>query len=68
MCNALILSQYNTRVEARYAPISHKIYVSQASSTVVEAIDLYSTFVLDLATVGCFFALQEIRLLPRNVQ
>jgi len=29
--------------------------------------DLYSASVLDLDTVACFLALQEIRLAPRNI-
>ena len=37
----------------------------QINSDVALAIALYSASVLDLATVACFFELQEIRLLPR---
>jgi hypothetical protein len=31
------------------------------------AIDLYSASVLDLETIGCFFALHAIRLGPKNI-
>ena len=37
-------------------------------SAVVEAMARYSTSALDRATVGCFFVLQGIHVLPRNVQ
>ena len=37
------------------------------SSAVVEAMARYSASALDRATVGCFLALQEIHVLPRNV-
>jgi hypothetical protein len=37
------------------------------SSAVALAMDLYSTSVLDLETVGCFFADHEIRLEPKKI-
>lgn len=37
-----------------------EINMSQFKSTVVDAIALYSAFILERATVGCFFVLQEM--------
>jgi hypothetical protein len=39
---------------------------TQAISAAAFAIDLYSASVLDLETVGCFFALHAKRLGPKN--
>ena len=38
------------------------------SSAAVEAMARYSVSALDQATMGCFLALQEKHVLPRNVQ
>jgi hypothetical protein len=42
--------------------------VSHVSFTIVLDMALYSASVLERETVGYFFAHQEMRLLPRNVQ
>ena len=39
---------------------------SQYNSSAANAIDLYSTFLLDLKTIFCFLALQDMRFWPRN--
>lgn len=45
---------------------SQSMYSIQDNSVAECARERYSDSVLDLATVGCFFTLHEIRLLPRN--
>ena len=42
--------------------------VSHVISVVVQARDRYSTLMLDLETVGCFFEDQEIQLDPKYIQ
>ena len=49
-------------------PRSHKRKESHVSSVAVDAMERYSASVLDLATVDCFLALQDIQLPPRKVQ
>jgi hypothetical protein len=47
---------------------SWRRYRSQRSSAHVTAKLRYGAGVLDRETVACFFALQDIRLWPRNIQ
>ena len=49
-------------------PRSHKRKESHVSSATVDAMERYSASVLDLATVDCFLALQDIQLPLRKVQ
>ena len=48
-------------------PSSPKSDSSQINSAVALANDLYSASVLDLETVACFLALQDIRFGPMNI-
>ena len=48
--------------------MSRKMKLIQVISVASKAMDLYSASVLDLATVGCFLALHERQLGPKNVQ
>lgn len=45
--------------------MSLKFLQIQSNSAAMWAIDLYSAFVEDLATLCCFLAIQLIRLLPK---
>ena len=49
-------------------PRSLKRKESHVSSTTVDAMERYTASALDLATIDCFLALQDIQLPPRKVQ
>jgi hypothetical protein len=54
-------------VEVYFMPSSLTSDSIQISSAVALAKDLYSASVLDLDTVACFLALQEIKFAPKNI-
>lgn len=62
---ALILLHHKTRVVWMEMLISRSNNWSHLSLDVAFVMAFYSDSVLDLATIGCFFVLQEIRLDPR---
>lgn len=63
-----ILAQNKMGGWLRIQYCEEEIKMSQFNSTVVDAIARYSALILERATVGCFFVLQEMKLQPRNVQ
>lgn len=63
----LKLSHHNIRGVERWKSSSLIKVCSKIISAVVLAMDLYSASVLDLAIMFCFFELQKIRCLPRNM-
>lgn len=63
-----MLSQYSTGIVDAFIPESLSKYVSHITLAAIVAIARYSTSVLDLATVGYFFALHEIVSNPSLVQ
>jgi predicted RNA methylase len=61
------LSHHKHGLSSSLTPSSLRIDCTQAISAVAFAMVLYSDSVLDLETVGCFFALQAIKLGPKNI-
>ena len=68
MCKALRLSQCKIGGQGRGMPRSRKRKESHVSSATVDAMEWYLASALDLATIDCFLALQDIQLPPRKVQ
>ena len=63
-----MLSHHSTGEQVTGAPSSKRRVHSHLVSAVALARALYSTSVLDRATVYCFLQPQEMRLSPRNTQ
>lgn len=63
-----MLSQYKASALVNGIRRSCRRVYSQINLATMEAMALYSTVALDLATRGSFFALQEMHLLPKKMQ
>jgi len=65
---APMLSHHSLGVEDREIPSSRRSAWIQKSSAVVLATDLYSAFVEERETVGCFLEFHEIKFEPKKTQ